>query len=252
MQETFVSIWRSARELPARARRRRRLAVRRRAQRDRRPDAARTAAVETPPSPSSCRPRRGPDERAEQAWTQLAGPPGARGAARAEREVIALAYWSDLSQSEVASFLGHPLGTVKTRTRNALAQLAEVLEGDAMMTTSTSWSTPSRRERSASGCCAVHELLLEAGPPPELTPSSRRGPTLAMTLGASGALTQLAPAAVLTPRDRRGVLSRRSSGGASARPARAESSTTALSGTAFAPHATGRSKSSRRSRAPSR
>ena len=47
-----------------------------------------------------------------------------------EREVIELAYWSGLSQSEVASYLNQPLGTVKTRTRNALARLAQVLEGD--------------------------------------------------------------------------------------------------------------------------
>jgi RNA polymerase sigma-70 factor, ECF subfamily len=47
-----------------------------------------------------------------------------------EREVIELAYWSGLSQSEVAEFLHIPLGTVKTRTRSALARLADVLEGE--------------------------------------------------------------------------------------------------------------------------
>jgi len=47
-----------------------------------------------------------------------------------EREVIELAYWSGLSQSEVAGFLGIPIGTVKTRTRSALAHLADILEGE--------------------------------------------------------------------------------------------------------------------------
>jgi RNA polymerase sigma-70 factor, ECF subfamily len=47
-----------------------------------------------------------------------------------ERTVLELAYWGGLSQSEVAEFLNMPLGTVKTRTRSALARLADVLEDD--------------------------------------------------------------------------------------------------------------------------
>jgi RNA polymerase sigma-70 factor (ECF subfamily) len=49
-----------------------------------------------------------------------------------EREVIELAYWSGMSQSEVAEYLHLPLGTVKTRTRSALARLASVLEGELL------------------------------------------------------------------------------------------------------------------------
>ena len=49
-----------------------------------------------------------------------------------EREVVELAYWSGLSQSEVAEFLHIPLGTVKTRTRSALSRLADVLEGEEL------------------------------------------------------------------------------------------------------------------------
>ena len=45
-----------------------------------------------------------------------------------ERPVIELAYWGGLSQSEISEFLHVPLGTVKTRTRSALARLADLLE----------------------------------------------------------------------------------------------------------------------------
>lgn len=44
-----------------------------------------------------------------------------------EREVILLAYREELSQSEIAGRLGWPLGTVKTRTRRALARLRGAL-----------------------------------------------------------------------------------------------------------------------------
>jgi RNA polymerase sigma-70 factor (ECF subfamily) len=47
-----------------------------------------------------------------------------------EREVLELAYWKQLSQSEIAQSLSIPLGTVKTRTRSALARMADVLDGE--------------------------------------------------------------------------------------------------------------------------
>ena len=46
-----------------------------------------------------------------------------------ERAALQLAYFSDLSQSEVAEKLGIPLGTVKTRMRSALMKLRETLSG---------------------------------------------------------------------------------------------------------------------------
>jgi RNA polymerase sigma-70 factor (ECF subfamily) len=46
----------------------------------------------------------------------------------AEREVLDLAYWDGLTQSQIARALGIPLGTVKSRTFSALATLRDVAE----------------------------------------------------------------------------------------------------------------------------
>jgi RNA polymerase sigma-70 factor (ECF subfamily) len=70
----------------------------------------------------------GPPEQAEAAWTAFQVHRAVEGLPEHERPVIELAYWSGLSQSEIASFLNLPLGTVKTRTRSALARLADVLD----------------------------------------------------------------------------------------------------------------------------
>ena len=69
----------------------------------------------------------GPDERASAAEEAFRVHAAVDGLPDQEREVIELAYFHGLSQSEVAARLGAPLGTVKTRTRRALAHLADHL-----------------------------------------------------------------------------------------------------------------------------
>lgn len=72
----------------------------------------------------------GPAERAESGFVSFRVHSALDSLPEKEREVLELAYWSGLSQTEVAGFLGIPLGTVKTRTRSALARLADILEDD--------------------------------------------------------------------------------------------------------------------------
>ncbi len=69
-----------------------------------------------------------PDDQAEAAWNAWRVHRALETLSDNERAVIDLAYFSGLSQSEIAAFLNLPLGTVKTRTRSGLAHLADILE----------------------------------------------------------------------------------------------------------------------------
>lgn len=131
VQEAFTAIWRSARSYrPERGSAGGWLyTVARNATVDRMRRNGRVEAVHELPDLES--PESGPDELAERSDSAWRVHRALEELSPNEREVIELAYWSGLSQSEVASYLGQPLGTVKTRTRHALARLAEVLEGDA-------------------------------------------------------------------------------------------------------------------------
>jgi len=74
----------------------------------------------------------GPAQHAEESYTAWRVHRALEELQPREREVIELAYWSGMSQSEAAEYLGLPLGTVKTRTRSGLARLATVLEGELL------------------------------------------------------------------------------------------------------------------------
>jgi RNA polymerase sigma-70 factor (ECF subfamily) len=125
-QDAFVAIWRSARTYdPSRGRGAPWLyAVARNAITD---------ALRRTPEPASevsDGPGTDPDpaDRAEASWTAWQVHRALEVLPDHERPVIELAYWRGLSQSEISEHLGIPLGTVKTRTRSALARLADALE----------------------------------------------------------------------------------------------------------------------------
>jgi len=128
VQETFASIWRSAGSY-----RRERgpgapwlYAVARNAIVDRRRAFGPVPAEPVDEASSDA----GPDERAESSWTAWRIHRALIELPEQERKLIELAYWGGLSQSEIADFVGIPLGTVKTRTRSALSRLADALEGE--------------------------------------------------------------------------------------------------------------------------
>jgi RNA polymerase sigma-70 factor (ECF subfamily) len=128
VQETFAAVWRSARSYrPERGPAapwlytvaRNAIVDRQRAKTDQPAEVPDTASTEP-----------GPADRAETSFVAWRVHRALEELPEKEREVLELAYWSELSQSEVAEFLHIPLGTVKTRTRSALARLADLLEGE--------------------------------------------------------------------------------------------------------------------------
>jgi RNA polymerase sigma-70 factor, ECF subfamily len=128
VQETFASLWRSARTYkPERGPGAPWLyAVARNAIVDR----ARSKFDPTMEVPETASLELGPEERAEASFVSWRVHRALEELPRTERDVLELAYWGGLSQREVADFLGIPLGTVKTRTRAGLGRLADALEGE--------------------------------------------------------------------------------------------------------------------------
>ena len=68
-----------------------------------------------------------PQEGVDQAWLKDTVRHALDGVPDVERRAIELAYYEELTQSEIAERLGWPLGTVKTRTRRALGRLRLIL-----------------------------------------------------------------------------------------------------------------------------
>jgi RNA polymerase sigma-70 factor (ECF subfamily) len=129
VQEAFAAVWRSARSYrPERGPGAPWLyAVARNAIVDRARSRGEATFAEPPEQVS---PAAGPDEEAQSSYVSWRVHRAVEDLPDHERQVVELAYWSGLSQSEIAQFLNIPLGTVKTRTRTGLARLADLLEGE--------------------------------------------------------------------------------------------------------------------------
>jgi RNA polymerase sigma-70 factor, ECF subfamily len=69
-----------------------------------------------------------PGQHLERRWMQAVVRTAVAGMPADERNVLILAYDEGLSQSQIATRLALPVGTVKSRTRRALARLRETLD----------------------------------------------------------------------------------------------------------------------------
>ena len=126
-QDTFTAVWRSARSFrPERGSGSAWLfAVARHAIIDRARQRLEPPVADLPEMPAT---DESPAERAELAWLTWQVHSALERLPERERVVLELGYWSGLSQSEIASYLDVPLGTVKTRTRAGLIRMVSLLE----------------------------------------------------------------------------------------------------------------------------
>ena len=128
---------------------------------------------------------RPPEQRRDEVDAHGASIARSRSCSPTERQVIELAYWSGLSQSEVARVPRHSARHGEDADARALARLADLLEGGAGMTDSPTSAISSADELTAeerARLARIHELLVAAGPRPSCRPrcverDSRRGAT---------------------------------------------------------------------------
>jgi RNA polymerase sigma-70 factor (ECF subfamily) len=74
----------------------------------------------------------GPEVTAEMHWQQRSVREAVNALPHEQRQVLALAYYKGYSHSEIAEALGQPLGTVKTRLRQAMIRLRQVLSAQVL------------------------------------------------------------------------------------------------------------------------
>ncbi|NOK12328.1 sigma-70 family RNA polymerase sigma factor [Corallococcus exercitus] len=133
LQETFLDVWRRAREFdPARGGLETWVTTIARTRAIDRLRSLGTASrmvegVSQQPPPVSATPP-SPDDSASAAQDQARVRAAMEQLPPEQREVVLLAYFDGLSQSEIAQRTGQPLGTVKTRARLALEKLAVLLD----------------------------------------------------------------------------------------------------------------------------
>lgn len=127
-QETFIKLWRKAGSYRAGKGKfstwlltiAKRTAIDRLRREDRRPKIAEAVDIEADWRPSLTNPGSGGEEaRWRSLYFALQDLPDE------QRQAVSLAYYQDMSHSQIAEYLGIPLGTVKTRIRLGMQKLRE-------------------------------------------------------------------------------------------------------------------------------